>query len=570
MIKSFLLATTLSLVLPLFSFAAIANGENQTTLVFDASGSMWGKIEGKHKIEIAREVVSNAVNAWDQNQALGLVAYGHNRAGDCSDIELLIKPGAVNAQQFSLIAGGLNPKGKTPLSAAVKMAAHGLNYTESKATVILISDGKETCGLDPCTMGRSLEQSGVDFTAHIIGFDVSEEDSIGLRCLAQETGGAYIDAENADQLNRALEQTRAVVTDTQESKRTLASVSVPNAVFAGASFAAKWSGPKNVSDYLIVKTEDGTQEYSVAYIGSDDSKSPAAMVAPESAGTYLVHYSLKDKASLASDKLIVTTPEATVDAPDSVEAGKPFSVLWSGPKNEFDSLRIFDADGKSQRIYSMLKGDEFVSPSTLRAPVDVGEYDVEYRTSGKKTLAKDRFVVTPAQATVSVPREVNIGAPFEVNWTGPRNKHDRLRLLDSSGERLNNYKFVDKKGVTNSVVMTAPGDPGEYFIAYDALSSKIIAKAPLMVLPIVAMVGGPKVVAPDAEYQVHWHGPNYKGDSIYTYSAAGNDMRKYRFLGKKNSMSPITLQAPKEPGNYELRYQIKGRTVIATHAFTVR
>lgn len=570
MIKSSVIASALSLILNGFGSFALASDDNQAILVLDASGSMWGQIDGKTKIEIAREVVTSTVASWDKDQALGLIAYGHNRKGDCGDIELLIEPSKVDASHFSATANTLVPKGKTPLSAAVKMAAQNMKYTEKKATVILVSDGKETCDLDPCAVGRSLEQAGVDFTAHIIGFDVSKEDSIGLRCLAEETGGAYIDAKDAEQLNKALDQTRVVVTDTTEDIRTLASVTVPVEVFAGAAFDAKWTGPKNVSDYLVVKAEEGNASYGVAYIGADDSLSPTVMVAPEDAGTYFVHYSLKDLTSLASDKLLVITPAATVDAPDSVVAGQLFSVAWSGPNNEFDSLRIYNMQGESQIIYTMLKSDEFASPTTLNAPINVGEYEVQYRTLGKKILARDSFKVTVAQATINTLSEVNIGAPFEVHWTGPRNEYDRLRILDSSGKRLNNYKFVHNKGVANTVTMIAPDEVGSYFVAYDASSEKIIAQATLTVLPVTAMVSGPKTVSPEAEYQVIWHGPNYKGDSIYTYSEAGKDMRKYQFLGKKNSSSPITLQAPKAPGNYELRYNIKGGKTIASHIFTVK
>ncbi|MBL4672877.1 MAG: hypothetical protein JKX81_11515 [Arenicella sp.] len=143
-------------------------------------------------------------------------------------------------------------------------------------------------------------------------------------------------------------------------------------------------------------------------------------------------------------------------------------------------------------------------------------------------------------------------------------------MLDSSGKRLNNYKFVHKEGVPNTVTMTAPSDVGEYFVAYDMSSEKIVAQTSLKVLPIVAMVRGPKTVSPESEYPVHWHGPNYKGDSIYTYSTDGKDMREYRFLGKKKSTSPIVLQAPEKPGEYVLKYKIKGGKVIATHVFTVR
>ena len=52
-------------------------------------------------------------------------------------------------------------------------AAESLRHVEQKATVILVSDGEETCNLDPCQVGRELEAAGVDFTAHVIGFDVA-------------------------------------------------------------------------------------------------------------------------------------------------------------------------------------------------------------------------------------------------------------------------------------------------------------------------------------------------------------------------------------------------------------
>lgn len=558
------------MMLSFTSQSALADDSGQAILVLDASGSMWGQIDGKTKIEIAREVVSSTAHAWDKNQALGLVAYGHNRKGDCDDIELLIEPGKVDAAQFSSISNKLNPKGKTPLSAAVKIAAQSMKYTKNKATVILISDGKETCDLDPCDVGKSLEESGVDFTAHIIGFDVSEEDSIGLRCMAKQTGGAYIDAKDAHQLTDALDKTRVIITDTSEDKRTLASVNVPIEVFAGASFDVKWTGPKNVSDYLEIRPKTGGNAYGVAYIGGKDVQSPTKMTAPEEPGRYLVHYRLKDKTSLASGELNVFAPKASLDAPDSVVAGQIFSVVWSGPKNEFDSLRIVNPEGESQKSYTMLKNDQFASPSSLTAPIETGEYVVEYRTLRKKVLATDSLIVTEATATVSVPEEVTMGAPFDVQWTGPRNQYDRLRILDSNGKRLNYYKFVHKENVPTTVTMTAPDEAGNFFVAYDASSDKVIAKAKLVVLPIVAMVSAPTSVAPESEYQVNWHGPNYKGDSIYTYSAEGIDMREYKFLGKKNSSSPIVLKAPKQPGNYELRYKIKGGKIIARHTFVVR
>ena len=84
-------------------------------------------------------------------------------------------------------------------------AAEALRYTEERATVILVSDGIETCNPDPCAAARALEQAGIDFTAHVIGFDVTDPEALAqMQCLAGETGGQFLTAANADQLGNAL------------------------------------------------------------------------------------------------------------------------------------------------------------------------------------------------------------------------------------------------------------------------------------------------------------------------------------------------------------------------------
>jgi len=194
-----------TLLLALSSLAATA--DSRTILVLDGSGSMWGQIEQAHKIDIARKVIRKVLSETPDDQQLGLVAYGHNRKGDCSDIESLV-PVGVNHTQILTAVEAINPKGKTPLSDAVVFAANQLRYEEQPATVILISDGIETCDADPCAVGRSLEASGVDFTAHVIGFDVVEpEAQAQLSCLAENTGGQYLSAANATELVDALQET---------------------------------------------------------------------------------------------------------------------------------------------------------------------------------------------------------------------------------------------------------------------------------------------------------------------------------------------------------------------------
>ncbi len=185
-------------------FSAQAEQPSKAMLVLDASGSMWGKINGKAKIDIARETIKNLLKGWDSNVHVGLSAYGHRRKGDCRDIQTLFPVGPAQKDSILNAVNALQPKGKTPLSDAVRQAALELKYTENKATVILISDGKETCQADPCEVGKALEALGVDFTVHVVGFDVKKAEAKGLQCLAKNTGGLYLPAKDAGQLKAAL------------------------------------------------------------------------------------------------------------------------------------------------------------------------------------------------------------------------------------------------------------------------------------------------------------------------------------------------------------------------------
>jgi len=187
------------------SLHAADKQQTKTMLVLDASGSMWGQIGGKPKIAIAREAVGLMLDGW-QGGDLGLMAYGHRRKGDCADIEVLQAIGPNTAAGIRKQVGALNPKGMTPITDAVRRAAEQLRYTEQKATVILVSDGQETCNADPCALGKELEAMGVDFTAHVVGFDIEKGSKAHqqLQCLAANTGGRYVDARDAVELNRAL------------------------------------------------------------------------------------------------------------------------------------------------------------------------------------------------------------------------------------------------------------------------------------------------------------------------------------------------------------------------------
>ena len=189
-------------------------------IILDASGSMVQKVQGsRSKIEIAKEVVGTLVRNLDPNIEVGFMVYGHRAKGDCSDIELIVPPIGSNADLIVRQLNKIHPKGQTPICASVEKAAEELRYTEGKASVVVVTDGEETCGGDPCALGKKLKEKGIDFKAHIVGFGLEKGEGAGLKCLAEETGGLFLEARSAESLTTAL---NAAVQRVSETKTTAA------------------------------------------------------------------------------------------------------------------------------------------------------------------------------------------------------------------------------------------------------------------------------------------------------------------------------------------------------------
>ncbi|MFC2251469.1 VWA domain-containing protein [Labrys portucalensis] len=205
----FLLLGFLGLAGALSPMAASARAEEgaRVMLVLDASGSMWGKVGAITKIEAARQTVGTILKGWPSEDQLGLIVYGHRRKGDCKDIETLKPVGPVDEQAFMAMVGGLSPKGRTPMTDAVRAAAEAMKGQEGRSTIILVSDGVETCNADPCEVAAALKKADIDLVVDTVGFDIKDpEANRELRCMAEATGGIALQAEDAGELTKAIQQ----------------------------------------------------------------------------------------------------------------------------------------------------------------------------------------------------------------------------------------------------------------------------------------------------------------------------------------------------------------------------
>lgn len=555
---------------PVFAAAALAAlsfgaaGADDSILVLDASGSMWGQIEGRAKIEIAREVMDGLIDSLPAEEKLGLVAYGHRRKGDCADIEVIAETGADRAALKKAV-GALSPKGKTPLSASVRMAAEKLKYTEAKARVILVSDGAETCAADPCAEARALEAAGVDLTVHVVGFGLeSEAERASLQCIAEETGGRFILAENAGELAKALEGAVAAPepAPAKASRATLRATELSGGpvIEKGLSWRVTPAGGAEV----FAKSEAGQETvelppavYDVEVVrASDGLRGKTRFELPPGADkTVTIPLELVFEATL------------TPDPPTSAPAGGEIAVTWTGPARKSDYITIVKPDAPPTGHLTYTYVDRG-NPLKLRLPSEPGDYEIRYVLHAPtKVLAKAPYTAEGVGATLDAPETAIATTDVSVAFEGPRNTGDWITIVppDHGETAYKDYAYAENGSPAK---VRAPFEPGVYEVRYVMRGEKIIGRRPITILPAEASLEAPDEGRAGADIPVAWTGPGNNGDwlTIVKPDAEENRYIHYSYTDKG---SPLKVHAPIEPGDYEVRYVARGDKVIARRPITI-
>jgi hypothetical protein len=234
--------------------SASADTYPEVMLVLDASGSMWGRVNNTPKIQVARKVMREIIPSLPKEVKVGLTVYGHRKKGDCSDIEIIIEPGSNDRQQLIDKVTSISPKGMTPIADSITMVVDKLKGRESETTIILISDGEETCQDDPCGVVKALKASGIKFILHVVGFDVTNDQRKQLQCLADVAEGNYCGAADADSLLAAL----TTVTREVEKKVKKAKVTTKKKGTRLGKLHITFPGErKSIREFKIIRVRDG-------------------------------------------------------------------------------------------------------------------------------------------------------------------------------------------------------------------------------------------------------------------------------------------------------------------------
>jgi hypothetical protein len=197
-------------------------------LILDSSGSMAeATSDGEPRIDAAKRVMDNVIDVIPENTGrinVGFRVFGHTgnnteagRAESCRGTELRVPIEGVNRTALHQQVAAYQPVGWTPITLALTEAAKDFPNAAPgiSNSMILVTDGLETCDGDPCAAATAIAQSDVHAVIHVIGFGTSPEETQTLSCIANNSGGLSLSANNYDELLQAvftiLEQAEVVV-----------------------------------------------------------------------------------------------------------------------------------------------------------------------------------------------------------------------------------------------------------------------------------------------------------------------------------------------------------------------
>lgn len=240
-------------------------------LILDASGSMWARTESSTRMEVAREVLADVIRGLpDADLNVGLWIYGANprSRGDCDDVRRVHSLGPVDKPALLAAIAGVRPRAWTPIAKALDRAAEDLTPGANNS-IVLVTDGIESCRGDPCATARTLAARGVSTGSFVVGFGVTKDKARFLECI-----GRYYPAQNRTELSAALKD---ALTESVKPLTGMVIVRVagsPEKVVAHGTFDQKLVFPAGTYD-ITIKTSGREIRWSSVPIRGDVVSAPA-------------------------------------------------------------------------------------------------------------------------------------------------------------------------------------------------------------------------------------------------------------------------------------------------------
>lgn len=182
------------------------------------------------------------------------------------------------------------------------------------------------------------------------------------------------------------------------------------------------------------------------------------------------------------------------------------------------------------------------------------------------------FVCVPAFAepTIEAAPTAKVGSELPATVTGATSERDFVTIVPVGARegQYDLYQYVNRPG---GLKLQVPPKPGDYEIRLLGAQPPYptLARRPLKIESVDVTLDAPAQVEAGKAFQVQWAGPNNARD----YIGIGDvDPKKRRYISYVYTSrgNPITLNAPDDPGEYELRYFLAiGDEIVGRKPITV-
>ena len=390
----------------LFSICMVATAAEfpEVVFIFDSSGSMAGSAGNQTKMAAAKDVLQAVIPELPPEVTVGLTVYGHRTSNDCTDVEIMIDPGSKERNNLISEVTALQTHGMTPISLAITITADTLASRKAETTMVLISDGRETCGGDPCAVVRALKASGVNFVMYVVGFDVNEQDKQQLSCIAEAGGGQYFGASDQAGLLAALQTVNKEVAEKVEKAR---STMVKKKTGLGKlRISVPESALRCLAGIKVVRTKDNK-------VIKEGALSAADSTHPLMSGDYEIILQFANPNYQPPTEITAIPIEINKGETTDVEMGSiVFNIAEELNNTVISAVLIKDAGTGETYLKTEPHGNDYYLFKPKATPEGVYNIDFQYYRSPEETsIATNIVVVSGKDSTVTLDSGIILQKP---------------------------------------------------------------------------------------------------------------------------------------------------------------
>ncbi len=269
----------LVMVLTGYVFTSQALASSNVMFIFDVSERMSGKfpdhtkLKDLSKLDSATEALETMLENLPQDLNVGLEVYGHQGDKDCSAIEIVSPLQRLDKEEIiNKLDLFESEQGSAPLATALQQGGEELSSAQGNKSIVLFSDGKDSCGGDINEVTSWLKAK--DIAVYVLAIDVKEDEVAELFSIADEDDENYYSVNNVEDMKRGLNSIKEQI----DAKKTYEDFFRDD--FVEKSLSNQWQVLN--SDTKLMEVSKGSVTFAMATNKPKNAKNILRFTAPDS------------------------------------------------------------------------------------------------------------------------------------------------------------------------------------------------------------------------------------------------------------------------------------------------